>query len=204
MRDWREWHSGYDADTPLRHRLAVVQGHVRAALAVAPAGSIRVVSICAGEARDLLGALDGHPRRHDVRGRLVELDPDLAATARRHAPRAIEVVCGDASITDAYAGAIPADLILVCGVFGNVADADIRRTVAALPSLCAPDATVIWTRHRRAPDVTGQIRRWFAGEGFQEVAFDAPAEFEFGVGVHRYARETAPFTPGVQLFTFDR
>jgi hypothetical protein len=33
-----------------------------------------VISLCAGQGRDLLGVLADHPRREDVRARLVELD----------------------------------------------------------------------------------------------------------------------------------
>lgn len=31
---------------------------------------------------------------------------------------------------------------------------------------------VIWTRHRRLPDLTPRIRAWFTDAGFDEVAFD--------------------------------
>lgn len=201
---WRAWHSAYDAETPLRRRLAVVQDHIRDALATVPAGPIRVLSLCVGEARDLLEVLVDHPRREDVEGRLIELDSELAATARSNAPPAIEVISGDASTTDALSGAIPADLVLACGVFGNIAASDIQRTIGVLPSLCTTAATVIWTRHRHEPDMTGKIRRWFAAERFEEIRFDAPAEFEFGIGTHRYTGETAPFTAGVRMFTFLR
>ena len=36
-------------------------------------------------------------------------------------------MCGDASTTSAYRGAVPADLVLACGIFGNVSDEDIQR-----------------------------------------------------------------------------
>jgi hypothetical protein len=85
--------------------------------------------------------------------------------ARRAAPPEIEVTCGDASLSDAYAGAVPADLVLVCGVFGNVGDGDVERTVRVLSSLFARGATVIWTRHRRPPDLTMSIRRWLPHAG---------------------------------------
>jgi hypothetical protein len=200
-RDWRQWHAAYDADTPLRRRLEIVQGHIRRALDAAAPGPVRVISVCAGEGRDLLGVLADHPRRADVTGRLVELDPDLAARAAAAAPAGVEVVCGDASVTTAYEGAMPADLVLVCGVFGNVPDEDIERTIRLLPVLCAEGATVVWTRHRRPPDRTVDIRRWFADAGFDALAFDAPPNFVFGVGVHRFAGTPAPFEP-TRLFTF--
>src|SRR5580700_6424312 len=82
-------------------------------------GPIRVISVCAGQGRDLIGVLDRHPRRSQVTARLVELDPRLVGEARAKAEDAglpnVDVIEGDASTTTAYAGAVPADVILVCG-----------------------------------------------------------------------------------------
>jgi len=200
-RDWRAWHTAYDHDTPLRARLAEVRRLVRVALDAAPVGPVRVLSMCAGEGRDLLGALDGHPRAYDVRARLVELDPELAGQAASRAPAGVQVVCGDASSTTAYEGAVPADLVLVCGVFGNIADADIEATIETLPSLCDSGAHVLWTRHRRAPDRTVDIRRWLSESGFELRSFVSPTP-SVGVGLHRFVGTPAPFAPGVQMFTF--
>ncbi|HEX5097459.1 MAG TPA: class I SAM-dependent methyltransferase, partial [Acidimicrobiia bacterium] len=166
-RDWRAWHTAYDADTPLAQRLVIVQRAIADVLDAAPPGLIRAVSMCTGEGRDLLGVLPEHPRAGDVRARLVELDPELATRARASAPATVEVVCADAAETDVYAGAVPANVVLVCGVFGNIPDDDIQRTIRTLPSLCAAEAFVIWTRHRRPPDRTIDIRRWFAEAGFE-------------------------------------
>jgi hypothetical protein len=202
-RDWREWHAEYDdPSSRLSRRLAIVQQCIRNALDSMPPGPIRVVSMCAGEGRDLLGVLVDHPRASDVTGRLIELDSELAGRAAARAPVGIEVVCGDASTSDAYAGAVPADLVLVCGVFGNISDADVEHTVRRLTSLCAPGGTAIWTRHRREPDLTVSVRAWFAEAGFDEVAFVGSDDFLFGVGAHRLAVAPAPFAPGVRLFTF--
>ena len=141
-RDWVEWHAAYDdPGNPHARRLAIVQRRVAEALDAAPTGRIDVISMCAGEGRDLLGVLERHPRAADVRARLVELDPATSrwrALARRRSPApSVEVVEGDAGATDAYAGAVPAHLALVCGVWGNVPDADVARTIAALPALLA-------------------------------------------------------------------
>src|SRR5262249_37421040 len=136
---------------------------------------LRVISICAGDGRDLLGVLASEPEAK-VHARLLELDQTNVASARRHASdagcRDVEVVCADASGTDAYVGAAPADLVLVCGVFGNVPPDDIRRTIRTLPQLCAFNACVIWTRHREQPDLTPTIRSWFGDAGFVERSFE--------------------------------
>lgn len=203
--DWRAWHGDYDdADSPLAQRLVVVQKLIGTALDRARPGRLRAISLCAGQGHDLIGVLTEHPRRDDVEARLVELDKHNATLAAQAAEAAgldpVESVIGDASTTDAYAGAVPADLILLCGVFGNISEDDIANTIAHLPSLCAANATVIWTRHRHPPDLTPSIRETFARAGFDELAFeDSPP---FGVGAHRLRASPQPFRAGVRLFKF--
>jgi hypothetical protein len=201
--DWHEWHKAYDRpDSPLARRLAVVQDCVATALDAAPPGAVGLVSMCAGEGRDVLEVLASHPRRAEVHGRLVELDADLAAVARAHAPTGIEVLCADAGAVSSYGGAVPADVVLVCGVFGNITDEDMMRTIDRLPTLCSRAATVIWTRHRRRPDATPIVRQRFAANGFDEVAFHAPDGTMFAVGMHRLGSSPQPFDPGGRLFDF--
>ena len=97
---------------------------------------------------------------------------------------------------------MPAAIVLVCGVFGNIVDRDVESTVRALPTLCDDGASVLWTRHTRAPDLTPTIRRWFAESGFQEEAFDALEGTSVGVGMHRFVNPPEAFEPGRRLFRF--
>jgi hypothetical protein len=163
-----------------------------------------VVSVCAGQGHDIIGVLSEHPRRDDVSARLVELEAQnvalAQAAARAAALDALEAVAADASTTDAYLGAVPADIVLVCGVFGNIAAADVATTIEQLVQLCAARASVIWTRHRRAPDLVPHLRAAFASCGFEEVAFaEAPP---FGVGTSRLLAPPRPLQPGVKMFEF--
>jgi hypothetical protein len=205
---WVRWHHAYDSpDSPLRYRLAVVQQAVRDALDAAPPGRVRIGSLCAGRGLDVIDVLAEHPRAADVRACLVELDPVLAADGARAAAALahgqVEVLARDASTTDALAGIVPVDVLLLCGIFGNVSETDIRRTVQLTPTLLAPGATVIWTRHRRPPDLTPTICEWFAEAGFTERSVHTPdPNGVIGVAVHRLAADPAPFRPGQRLFTF--
>jgi hypothetical protein len=162
--------------------------------------------MCAGQGRDVIGVLADHPRKRDVTARLVELDADLVRVAQAMAQNVglggLDIVPGDASSTSAYAGAVPAHVILVCGVFGNVSEADIHGTILELPALSAPAATVIWTRHRLPPDLTPTIRGWFNQGGFEEVAFDTEEGTPFGVGTHRLVAAPRPFRANHQMFAF--
>jgi hypothetical protein len=110
----------------------------------------------------------------------------------------------DAGTSSVYAGAVPADLVLMCGVFGNIADADVRRAIATLPQLCAPGALVVWTRHRRHPDLTPRIRNWFADSGFEERDFTAPGHRTYSVGAHRFRGAPVSLVEERRLFTFMR
>lgn len=207
--DWVAWHESYDdPDSPLSRRLDIVQAQIRTVLDDAPVDPIHVVSMCAGQGRDLLGVLADHPRRDDVEARLVELDPHNCDVARSSIAVAkletIEVVEGDAGVSDAYVGAVPAHLVLVCGVFGQIEDAAIERLVGILPTMCSSGATVIWTRHRLDPDLTPSIRGWFGDASFEEIAFVAPDGYFFAVGAHRFAGTPAPLEPGVPLFEFTK
>jgi hypothetical protein len=207
QRDWVKWHRDYDdPGSPLSRRLELVQGHLRAELDRAPAGDIRLISLCAGQGRDVIGVLTGHPRRDDVRTRLVELDERNVTVARQAVqaagPMDVEVLQADAGTTDACTGAVPAQIVMVCGIFGNIRVSDIQATVAALPSLCAPGALVLWTRHRRPPDLTPAIRSWFGKAGFREEAFDTSHDSFMSVGAHRLTGEPAALVPGQRLFTF--
>ncbi|MGA8542436.1 MAG: class I SAM-dependent methyltransferase [Thermoplasmata archaeon] len=205
-KEWVDWHRAYADDPSMAVRLSVVQDRIREALDRCPPGPIRVISACAGDGRDLLGALEGHPRARDVRARLVELAPELVAAGRtqarqRHLPH-VEFVEGDASHSTAYSGATPADLVLLCGVFGNITDTDVRGTIFHSPELCAENATVVWTRGRFAPDLTPTIRAWFADAGFTELSFVTIDGTTKSVGAHRLTTPPRPFRPGVRLFTF--
>jgi hypothetical protein len=208
-RDWHDWHRPYDDPaSSLARRLLVVQRYIRAALDRQAPGPVRVISMCGGQGRDLFGALANHPRRGDVVGCLVELDERNVAAARLAAAAAgmdsVEIRTGDAALTDAYSDIVPADLVLACGIFGNVTDEDVARTVACLPQLCDTGGTVVWTRHRKPPDLTVDIRRWLSEQGFEEVAFEGPPDAAFGVGAHRLVAPRSPLRPGVRLFTFRR
>ncbi|MCA2216391.1 SAM-dependent methyltransferase [Jidongwangia harbinensis] len=204
--DWVDWHADYDVpDSKLAHRLRIVQARIRTALDAMPAGPRTAVSLCAGQGRDLIGVLAGHPRGGDVRARLVELDQRNVNAARAAARAAgldgVEVVRGDAGLTDCYAGAVPADLVVACGVFGNLTDEDVLATVDACRALCARGGTVVWTRHRGAPDRVPATCARFEEGGFERL-FLTPPEVGFSVGAHRHAGDPVPLRPGRRMFTF--
>ncbi|MET7426098.1 class I SAM-dependent methyltransferase [Dactylosporangium sp. NPDC005555] len=204
-RDWVEWHQGYDPPgSPLAGRLEVVRQNLRRALGTSPSepdGTRRIVSICAGDGRDVLPVVAEHDRR--VRVLLVELDQTLARRARETADDldlpAVEVRTADAGDAATYLGLPPAHILLACGVFGNIGPGDARRTVAALPALIVAGGIVIWTR---AGDASLEVRALFAEHGFNELSFTVPPDARFRVGMHRLAGPVRPGPLTGRLFRF--
>lgn len=214
-RDWTEWHRAYDLpSSTLARRLEVVRRDLRWALGGATAGEggvRRVLSICAGEGRDVLPVLAEHNGRRDIRALLIELDPVLSQRARSTAAAlglsGVEVWTADAGATDTYQRVEPAHVVMACGVFGNVTVDDVRCTIAALPSLLVPDGIVIWTRG--LPDDGTEpslgVRDRFAECGFAEMSFTSPADARFRVGMHRlvaHPGHVPSLEPGGRLFSF--
>lgn len=204
-RDWVAWHKAYeDPSSSLSQRQRDVAAMILTFLDNAPAGELRILSLCAGDGGDLALALDRHPRIADVTGCLVEFDAELVerAQAKQQAIGSRLVVrCADAGDPLNFAEYAPVDLLMLVGIFGNITDDDIGKTVNAVPSLCKVGATVIWGRHRREPDLTPQIRQWFDAIGCTGTGFVSP-----GVGFHssaseRVGRVSADPLP-TKLFTF--
>jgi hypothetical protein len=203
VRDYVAWHDAYDDPTSnLSARLAVVQRRLEDALDRCPPGPVRLVSMCAGQGHDVLGVLPGHPRRADVTARLVELDEHNAAVARERAPGLVEVVTADAARLDAYVGTVPADVVLAVGIFGNIPEDEVRHTIRHLPMLCAPGATVLWTRRRDTGDLTSTILGWFADAGFGHRHLDVSDEHPFSVDTEVLVGPPAELDPSRTLFRF--
>lgn len=167
MTDWREWYGHYDdEDSSLSRRLSVVQKRLNELFS--DDGSVRrILSLCAGDGRDIVPVLTRYPGERRPEVVLVELDRGLAAAAERRAAAAgvtATVVTGDAGLAETWQTNVPVDLLMLCGIFGNISEADIRNTIDTARSMLEPDGSVIWTRgYLTHEDLRPKIRRWFSG-----------------------------------------
>lgn len=197
VRDYVEWHRWYDdPSSGMSWRLDRVRHHVAAALDERP-GPVRIVSSCAGDGRDVLGVLSERADAVRVKVCLVEIDPQLAKGAETAAAAlpdtTVEVRRADAGLAATFRGAVPADVVLLVGIFGNVSEADLWTTIAAAPQLCGQDAVLLWSRGRNRGDLNDEVRQRFSAAGFVELAYEtndsasAPA-----LGVVRYEGAPVP------------
>ena len=85
---------------------------------------------------------------------------------------------------------------------GNISAADIERPVLVSRQLCAPGATVIWTRGAHDLDLSPGIRRWFGQAGFEELSCEEWIEStQMRVGVNRRMGPPRPLRPSQDIFT---
>lgn len=205
--DWYRWHAPYDQlQTAQTDRLGEVQEAIAAYLDAAPAGDLRAVSACSGQSRDLLPMLINHPRGHDIDATMIELEPlnasflhgALGSTALTR----VEVVVADAGDAASYAGLVPVDLLLMCGVFANIAIDDARRTIGRLPELCAPGGMLVWTTYGESLADADDVLAALDAAGFGTVSLTWTADRASLVAVHRFDGDTVPFSPEGRLFSF--
>jgi hypothetical protein len=91
---------------------------------------------------------------------------------------------------------------MLCGIFGNIEDSDVKNVIEHIPCLIKEGGYVIWTRGGSEPDRRPDVRRWFAEVGLEEVAFDGAPE-TYGVGLNRMVRPGLPKrTLPPRLFSF--
>ncbi|PHJ57717.1 type 12 methyltransferase [Nostoc linckia z18] len=208
-RDWFEWHELYNSEPKLQQRLEIVREYIAYSLNASADGPIHIVSVCAGDGRDLLGTLKNHPRKQDVYARLVEINPSLVERGRATIEslgldKQIEFINGDATIATNYVGAVPANIVLVCGVFGNLPEeTELNRLLDNLSFLSKEGAFVIWTRgHSNGIAYSDNVRKTLRVFGFEEVNFKLTATGDMGIGINRYLGKNLTVPKEQQLFVF--
>lgn len=207
LTDWHAWHDRYvDPDSSLSRRLAVVRRRIDEALS--RGGVETVLSLCAGDGRDVIPVLATRAVGERPQVTLVELDRVLAESARQRAAQVavdVTVIAGDAGLRRTWGDVPPVDLLLLCGIFGNISHDDIRTTIQSVPALLHDGGTVIWTRGNRGDgvDLRPQVRQWFADAGFEEVGYDEEA-IGYGVAVHRRTDQAPLAGVPERLFSFVR
>lgn len=207
MTDWQAWHGHYDdQESSLSRRLTVVQQRLGEIVTERAAVS-RILSLCSGDGRDILPVVSRQPNHRRPQVVLVELDPGLAAAGERRAVDAgvdATVVVGDAGLAKTWKSVVPVDLLMLCGLFGNISEADIHRTIDAARGMVSRGGNVIWTRGYFADqDLRPQIRQWFTEAGFRETTFDSEPS-GYGVGVNQLTMGARATPIPDRLFSFVR
>jgi hypothetical protein len=205
---WSGWPQHAYRREHYQHRLAAVQAHFATCLDSAGQGSLRVVSLCAGDGRDVIGVLQSHRRRDDVSAWLIELDRQSVADGRRHVQasgleKVVQFINADATDYSTYKDFVPCDVILVCGVWGHVPAEERAGLVRGLAAFCKPGGSVVWTRGiskgvSRLEDIQSQ----FEAASWEQVDVSATPDGSWVVGTHRYRGPSLEAPRTGRIFNF--
>jgi hypothetical protein len=210
VKDWVLWHQAYeDPASSLSRRLAVVRKRLSEVLDAPGDRPTKLLSLCAGDGRDVIPVLAGPPVHIEVDALLVEWDQRLVGRAVVAAEEAelvgVTIRYADAGYPASFADFLPVDVLMLCGIFGNIEHSAVRTVIQDVRPYLRDDGTVIWTRGGSIPDRRPEVRKWFSDNGFAERSFDQESE-GFGVGVHQLVasdhRAQASLAPGHRLFRF--
>jgi hypothetical protein len=215
--DWHNWHTAYEHNPALQKRLALVRKHLLRCLDRSAPGEVRIISVCAGDGRDVLSTLADHRRLGDARVRLVELDPNLVADGENacrslRVSKHVEFVIGDATHPAPYRAVAPAHIVLMCGMLGLVDLAELPNVVRAMQALCAHQGYVVWTRRldwRDGMRQTMVLQGLLAKAGFTRAALNLTSFGAllsrrlgptFAVVTHRYDGQSVALPESGHLF----
>lgn len=205
---WNGWPEKAYKKDHYQQRLLAVQKHLAECLDIAPPGSVRIISICAGDGRDVIGVLGSHQRRKDVSAWLVELNRKSVAAGVRHTisaglENAVNFLNEDATLYLTYKNITPSDILLLCGVWGHVPTDERVQLVGAIASLCKPGSTVTWTRGvSKGMARLHEIQSLFSGSSWESVCVSLTSDKNWAVATHRYCGPPKELPESERLFHF--
>jgi hypothetical protein len=156
----------------------------------------------------VIGVVGSHPRRSDVTAWLVEQNPQsVAAGVCRLADAGLEnsvaFLTGDATLYTTYEKIAPADIVLLCGVWGHVPADERTQLVRALACLCKPAGAVIWTRGVAKGMIRlQQIQVHFAGSSWEQVRVSLTPDKNWAIVTHRCRGSACELPTSGQIFHF--
>jgi hypothetical protein len=206
--DWVRWPERAYRNESYRSRLRTVQDHVAECIDAVDSGSVQIISICAGDGRDVIDVVRSHRRRDDVRACLIELDEGSVAAGRKRASSAglqqqVTFVAGDATDLASYQGHVPCDIAIVCGVWGHVPPAERENLVVGLASILRPGGLVVWTRGV-GEDLSraNEIRMHFNAPTWEESRMTVTPDGQWAVVTERYRGGAAVVPANGRMFEF--
>jgi len=205
---WRNWPArAYERPT-YRNRLGAVKQHLSESLDQAPEGEVTIISLCAGDGRDVIDVASVHPRRRDVAAWLVEADARSVAAGITLARgkglhKAVRFLPADATSYATYRDIPGADVVLLCGVWGHVPPEDRSAVVKACNALCREGGHVIWTRGlRRGSGRFEEIRAAFSGREWSEVRTTITPDTRWAVATNCLAASPSARPTSGTIFHF--
>lgn len=206
--NWSGWSEHAYQRPKYRERLRVVQEQLSECLDQAPHGPVRILSICAGDGRDVIGVLQSHRRRRDVEAFLVELNGQSVSEGVRQVKASrlesvVKFIHADATDYSTYRNLAPCDIVLVSGVWGHVPANDRATLIHALASFCKSGGKVIWTRKiSKGEHRLKEVQSLFDEASWIPVRQSSTSDKKWVVTSHLYRGSALEVPANGRIFTF--
>ncbi len=207
---WSGWPEAAYQQPGYRQRLQAVQEHLAQSLDCAPNGPVRIISICAGDGRDIIGVLSSHRRRTDVQAWLIELNHQSVVAGIRQAKNAgledrVTFLNTDATLYATYKDIAPAEIILLSGVWGHVPAQERASLAGGLASFCNPRGTLIWTRGvSQGIGRLREIQAHFSAPAWEEERLTLTPDNNWAVASYCHCGPPQELPRSGQVFRFQR
>jgi ubiquinone/menaquinone biosynthesis C-methylase UbiE len=205
---WSGWPELAYQRPHMRERLRIVQEQLAECLDQAPRGPLQILSICAGDGRDVIGVLQSHRRQKDVEAYLVELNGQSVTEGIKQMEASglenvVNFINADATDYSTYKNLAPCDIVLLCGVLGHVPANGLAKLIHALASFCKPGGKIIWTRKiSKGEHLLKQVQSQFDDNLWSPVRQDSTFNKKWVVCTYRYRGPALEIPRNGRIFTF--
>jgi ubiquinone/menaquinone biosynthesis C-methylase UbiE len=206
--NWSGWPELAYQRPNYRERLRVVQEQLAECLDQAPHNPLRLLSICAGDGRDVIGVLQSHRRREDVEAYLVELNGQSVSEGVKNVrgsglENVVKFIHADATEYSTYKNLAPCDIVLICGVWGHVTANERANLIHALALFCKPSGKVIWTRKiSKGEHMLKVVQSQFDEASWTLVRQSSTSDNKWAVCTYRYHGPALEVPANGRIFSF--
>ena len=173
---WTEWHEeAYNDINSLPYqRTEIVKDLINKYLSEIDK-DIVVISIGAGQSRDILPVLIGRKDNDRITTYLIDTDIECLNYAKNYAKDNniinVHIVDMDGSLVKNYKDIPKADLIIFCGMMTQKNTDEVKKLANNIKLICNKDAQIIWSRHGYDKDYSTPFRNVFNENFYKELDF---------------------------------
>jgi len=173
---WTEWHEeAYNDINSLPYqRTEIVKDLINKYLSEIDK-NIVVISIGAGQSRDILPVLIGRKDNDRITTYLIDTDIECLNYAKNYAKDNniinVHIVDMDGSLVKNYKDIPKADLIIFCGMMTQKNTDEVKNLANNIKLICNEDAQIIWSRHGYDGDYSTPFRNVFNENSYKELDF---------------------------------
>ena len=167
---WTEWHNDFynNSESDIYKRNEIVKDFITEYLKENDR-DLNIISVCSGQARDILPTLVGNKNKNNVY--LIDTEQECLDYARKYAEdnniQNVHYLNENATILTTYENIPKADLLIFCGALTTVHNDVIGHIANSFKYILKDGGEVIWSRHTYDNNYSIEFNQIYLNNGYE-------------------------------------